>query len=289
MRSRPDAGHLSALAHSLIIASLIVVALIAGREILEPLVIAALLAFILSPLIRRLRQWPALSGAAASRRCLSGMADQLRRSRAVLHRGRAAVSGPRPAWRGSDRAAGERAVSVSRRSATSRASSSSMTTSPAPACGRFMCRSASCWTKANPPHQPLHPLRHLRRLPCLVQAKSDAQVMCVDPALATQRHAADQRRRHAARDQRLRSRSHARASSSATARRRRYRPTSSSSRAARSTRPRCCCARRTIGIRDGLGERLRCRRPPLHGSHQLGADGDFTTPESDDLPEDARA
>ena len=57
MRSRPDAGHLSAFAHSLIIASLIVVALIAGREILEPLVIAALLAFILSPLIRRLRQW----------------------------------------------------------------------------------------------------------------------------------------------------------------------------------------------------------------------------------------
>jgi predicted PurR-regulated permease PerM len=28
-----------------------------GREILEPLVIAALLAFILSPLIRRLRSW----------------------------------------------------------------------------------------------------------------------------------------------------------------------------------------------------------------------------------------
>ena len=57
MRSRPDAGHLATLAHGLIIAALIVVLLIAGREILEPLVIAALLAFILSPLIRRLRQW----------------------------------------------------------------------------------------------------------------------------------------------------------------------------------------------------------------------------------------
>ena len=57
MRSRTDAGHLPALAHALIIAALIIALLIAGREILEPLVIAALLAFILSPLIRRLRQW----------------------------------------------------------------------------------------------------------------------------------------------------------------------------------------------------------------------------------------
>jgi len=57
MRSRPEAGHLATLAHGLIIAALIVALLVAGREILEPLVIAALLAFILSPLIRRLRQW----------------------------------------------------------------------------------------------------------------------------------------------------------------------------------------------------------------------------------------
>ena len=54
---RLDPGRVSALAHGLIVAGLIVVLLIAGREILEPLVIAALLAFILSPLIRRLRQW----------------------------------------------------------------------------------------------------------------------------------------------------------------------------------------------------------------------------------------
>jgi predicted PurR-regulated permease PerM len=50
-------GHLATIAHGLIIAALIVVLLIAGREILEPLVIAGLLAFILSPLIRRLRHW----------------------------------------------------------------------------------------------------------------------------------------------------------------------------------------------------------------------------------------
>ena len=54
---RLDPGRISAWAHGLIVAGLIVVLLIAGREILEPLVIAALLAFILSPLIRRLRQW----------------------------------------------------------------------------------------------------------------------------------------------------------------------------------------------------------------------------------------
>jgi predicted PurR-regulated permease PerM len=45
------------MAYGLIIAALIVLLLSVGREILEPLVIASLLAFILSPIIRRLRQW----------------------------------------------------------------------------------------------------------------------------------------------------------------------------------------------------------------------------------------
>ena len=54
---RVDAGGLAALAYGLIVASLIVALLILGRELIEPLVIAALLAFILSPLIRRLRHW----------------------------------------------------------------------------------------------------------------------------------------------------------------------------------------------------------------------------------------
>ena len=53
---RLDPGRISALVHGLIVVGLIVVLRIAGREILEALVIAALLAFILSPLIRRLRQ-----------------------------------------------------------------------------------------------------------------------------------------------------------------------------------------------------------------------------------------
>jgi predicted PurR-regulated permease PerM len=51
-----DSGSLRALTSGLIVASLVILFLIVGREILEPLVIAALLAFILSPLIRRLRQ-----------------------------------------------------------------------------------------------------------------------------------------------------------------------------------------------------------------------------------------
>jgi predicted PurR-regulated permease PerM len=54
---RTDPNRLSTLAHGLIVASLIIAFLYIGRAILEPLVIAALLAFILSPLIRRLRQW----------------------------------------------------------------------------------------------------------------------------------------------------------------------------------------------------------------------------------------
>jgi len=56
-RSRPEAGHIGAVAHGLIIVALIILLLLGGREILEPLVIAGLLAFIMSPLIRRLRQW----------------------------------------------------------------------------------------------------------------------------------------------------------------------------------------------------------------------------------------
>jgi predicted PurR-regulated permease PerM len=54
---RMDPLRLGALAHGLLICGLIIAFLYIGRPILEPLVIAALLAFILSPLIRRLRQW----------------------------------------------------------------------------------------------------------------------------------------------------------------------------------------------------------------------------------------
>jgi predicted PurR-regulated permease PerM len=54
---RMDPLRLAAFAHGLLICGLIIAFLYIGRPILEPLVIASLLAFILSPLIRRLRQW----------------------------------------------------------------------------------------------------------------------------------------------------------------------------------------------------------------------------------------
>ena len=58
LRPSRMAGHgLGNVASGLIVATLIVVFLYMGREILEPLVIAALLGFILAPLIRRLRGW----------------------------------------------------------------------------------------------------------------------------------------------------------------------------------------------------------------------------------------
>ena len=53
-----------------------------------------------------------LRRAAPPRRHLAGLADRLRRARAVLHAGRAALPGARRPRRGPDRAAGERAVSV---------------------------------------------------------------------------------------------------------------------------------------------------------------------------------
>jgi predicted PurR-regulated permease PerM len=52
-----DPLRLSTLAQGLLICGLMIAFLYLGRPILEPLVIASLLAFILSPLIRRLRQW----------------------------------------------------------------------------------------------------------------------------------------------------------------------------------------------------------------------------------------
>ena len=53
-----------------------------------------------------------LRRAAPPRRRLAGLADLLRRARAVLHAGRAALRGARRARRGPDRAAGERALPV---------------------------------------------------------------------------------------------------------------------------------------------------------------------------------
>ena len=53
----PRQGNISKLASGLIVAALVLLFLYVGRAILEPLVIAGLLAFILAPLIRLLRNW----------------------------------------------------------------------------------------------------------------------------------------------------------------------------------------------------------------------------------------
>jgi predicted PurR-regulated permease PerM len=52
-----NSQNLGNLASALVVASIVILFLYIGRAILEPLVIAALLAFILAPLIRRLRTW----------------------------------------------------------------------------------------------------------------------------------------------------------------------------------------------------------------------------------------
>ena len=95
-------------------------------------------------LLRR-RAVPAAQGgfrrAAAPRRDLARVADRLRRHRALLHPGRAALPGARRARRGSDRTPGERALPVSGRLATSRGSSSCQTTS----------RSARSSSRSTPP------------------------------------------------------------------------------------------------------------------------------------------
>ena len=83
-------------------------------------------------------------------RHLTGVADLLLGSRAVLRRGRAALPGTRSCRRGSERTMAVRAPFRIRRSRTSPASSSSPTTSSAPATTRSTCRSGSTSTSQTP-------------------------------------------------------------------------------------------------------------------------------------------
>ena len=112
-----------------------------------------------------------------------GLADRLRRAGAVLHPGRAAVPGPRRPRGGPDRAARVGAVPVSRRSRTSRASSSCSTTWPRPVCIRSTPRAGSCSTRAEPAFSACIRCATCDGFPCLVHAKSDADVIAMRPAL----------------------------------------------------------------------------------------------------------
>ena len=82
----------------------------------------------------------------------------------------------------------------SRRCRTSRASSSCSTTWPRSGCTRSTPRPGSCSTRPTLPFSPCIRCATCDGFPCLVHAKSDADVIAVRPALqARQRHAGAQR------------------------------------------------------------------------------------------------
>ena len=120
----------------------------------------------------------------APRRRLAGVADQLRRARAVLHEGRAPLPGARRARRRSDRALGERAVPVPGRAARAAHPAAARRPGAPTGCVPFHVPLGIMLDESDP-----HKSRCIRcetcdGFPCLVHAKSDAQVICVDPALA---------------------------------------------------------------------------------------------------------
>ena len=99
----------------------------------------------------------------------------------------------------------------SRPSRTSRASSSSPTTSRPPGYHPFHAPCGVMLDEANMPYSACVRCATCDGFPCLVHAKSDAEVLGVRPgARARQRHAADQRRGGAAGDQRRRHGGHRR-------------------------------------------------------------------------------
>ena len=189
----------------------------------------------------------------APRRHLARVADRLRRVRALLHAGRAALPGARRARRGPDRAARERALPVPGGLATSRASSSSPTTSRRPGCTRSTRRAASCSTRPTCRYSRCVRCATCDGFPCLVHAKSDAEVLGrAAGARARQRHAAHATRgRCGWRPTRPARRSPSVVVERDGEQRDVHRPTSSSSPAARPTRPSCCCARPTTRTRTG--------------------------------------
>ena len=234
------------------------------------------------PARARLRRGP------PRRRHLAGVADLLRRPRALLRRGRAALprARRRPArTRPSRRAPGRSRI---RRCRTSRGSSSSPTTSsgrppPVPPAGRDRPRRGRSRGRA------LRPLRPLRRLPVPDRrqgrrarplrapgARAPATSRCA-PTRKVERLETDAVRAHGHRvvvDRRGGARSLQRRRRRRLVRRHR-------------TPPRCCCVRPTTRTRTAW-QRLRRGRPPLHGAHQLRRDRDLADAEHDEVPEDAR-
>ena len=116
--------------------------------------------------VLRRRAVPAPAGglrrAQAPWRRLAGVADRLRRARALLHRSRAPLPGARPARRGSDRSARQRALRLPRRE--SRAANPAAERRLRAARPASLSRAARDHARRiEPAAEPLHPLRHLRR------------------------------------------------------------------------------------------------------------------------------
>ena len=115
-------------------------------------------------------------------RRLAGLADLLRRLEPYYTRSRAALS--RARQRGEDPTEPRRSAPIRiRPSATSRASSSSPTISRGSGCIRFTRRSGVMLDEKNPHASKCIRCETCDGFPCLVYAKSDAQVCAVDPAL----------------------------------------------------------------------------------------------------------
>ena len=217
------------------------------------------------------------------------MAAVVPRLRAVLHRGRAALSRPWAARQRPDRAALRRPVSRTRRIARAAHPAARRRSRRAPATARSRCRSASCSTKSKPQDSACIRCATCDGFPCLVQAKADAHVVCVDAGLAApERHPADRRLCRAHRDQRDRQRG----VGGGRASRRRGRALSRRHRRRRLRRDQFGGAAAALGQLGASGrarQRLRRGRPSLHVPQQLGADRDLAHAEPDPLPEDARA
>ena len=172
---------------------------------------------------------------------------------------------------------------------TSRASSSCTTTCRAAACGPSTSRSASCWTRSDPQTEPLHPLRHLRRLsrawstPRATRRSSASIRRSTHPNVTLLTNA----KVDAPRDERVGPRGHRRRRRAPRRRGRCSRPTSSSSSCGAINSAalllRSANDRHPARARQRLGR----RRPSLHGPHQLGAAGDLEDAEPDRVPEDA--
>ena len=213
----------------------------------------------------RLRRGPPL------RRRLAGVADLLRRPRALLRRGRAALPRPRRGGRGPDRAAALRARSPTRRHPTSRASSSCTTTLERTGHHPFHLPVGVDLNETDPEAGRCVRCDRFDGFPCLADGKADAHVRCVRPALRTrQRHPA-----HARTVERSRPTPPGRRSREVVVERRGERG------ALLRRRRRGVVRRRQLGrAAAALGQRrpsqrpgqlVRRRRAPLHGAHQLGA------------------